>query len=316
MRYKTMAIGGTVVVALALGLALIPSLRFKVLRTLLPLTETLSVMPLKGGAYWVTGGISNTGFVVGTTGVVVIDAQMFVPVAKKEMAQIAMITSKPVNVIILTHSDPDHINGLPAFPRGVEIIAQVNAKAEIQQAVIDPSSNGFPPPPEIKDYVPSRTVRDTESMVLDGVSVVLIHAAPAHTDGDLAIFLPEQKVVFAGDLLTPEIGLYPGIHLDKHGSSMGWFQSIMAILALDANIYIPGHGQPLTKEAVMNRLTVAEERRAQIKTLFDQGKTLDQIKASVKDVPLPGTASRFPTFVETTYQELNAEKSAANATVK
>jgi phosphoribosyl 1,2-cyclic phosphodiesterase len=42
--------------------------------------------------------------------------------------------------VILTHSDPDHINGLPAYPRGIQIIAQQNANAEMQQLLEDPNS--------------------------------------------------------------------------------------------------------------------------------------------------------------------------------
>jgi glyoxylase-like metal-dependent hydrolase (beta-lactamase superfamily II) len=316
---KTIVIGGASLVLLVLvvlGLAQIPAVRFMALRTIIPLTETLSVKPLRGGVYWVTGGISNTGFVIGDTGVVVIDAQMFLPTAKAELEEIAKITPKPVNAIILTHSDPDHINGLPAYPRGMDIIAQENAKAEIQQVVEDPNSNGFPPPADIKNYLPTRTVRDTDSMVLNGVSVVLIHTGPAHTDGDLAIYLPSQKIVFAGDLLTPAVGAYPGIHLNKHGSSLGWIEAMKAILALDADIYVAGHGELLSKDALINRLKASEERRTQIKTLFDQGKTLDEIKALLHDAPLKGTASRFPTFVETTYQELTAEKSSMGAALK
>jgi glyoxylase-like metal-dependent hydrolase (beta-lactamase superfamily II) len=302
-----------VLIVLAVCLAQIPAMRFMALRMVLPLTVTLSVTPLRDGAYWVRGGISNTGFVIGATGVVVIDSQMFVRTAKKELEDIAKITPKPVNAIILTHSDPDHINGLPAYPRGIEIIAQENAQAEIQQVVKDPNSNGFPPPADIKYYLPTHTVRDTEDMVLDGVSIVLIHTGAAHTDGDLAIYLPTQKIVFAGDLITPEIGAYPGIHLNKHGSSVGWFESMKAILALDADVYVPGHGEMLSKDTLKDRLKSSEERRAEIKALFDQGKTLREIKASLKDVPLKGSASRFPTFVETTYQELADEKSSTSS---
>jgi glyoxylase-like metal-dependent hydrolase (beta-lactamase superfamily II) len=314
-RRKTIILVGGLfaVIVLGIGLAEIPTIRFMALRTVIPLTETLSVRPIRDGAYWVTGGISNTGFVVGATGVIAIDSQMFVSTAKKEQEEIAKITPKQVNEIILTHSDPDHINGLPAYPRGIEIIAQENAKAEIQQAVEDPNSNGFPPPAEIKYYLPTHTVRDTERMMLDGVSVVLIHTGPAHTDGDLAVYLPSQKIVFAGDLITPEIGAYPGIHLNKHGSSLGWFESMKAILALDADIYVPGHGEMLSKDTLKDRLRASEERRDQIKVLFDQGKTLHEIKATLKDVPLKATASRFPTFVETTYQELTEEKSSTSS---
>jgi glyoxylase-like metal-dependent hydrolase (beta-lactamase superfamily II) len=309
MRKRSIAgLSLAAVAVLVLVISQMPSARFGVLRTLLPLTETLTVKSLGGGAYWVSGGIGNTAFVIGNTSVIAIDAQMFIPTARKQLAEIAKITPKPVKVMVLTHSDPDHINGLPAFPGGMEIIAQDNAKHVIEALGADLNSNGFPPSPEIRNYVPTRTVKNSETTVLDGVPVVLIHTGPAHTDGDLAIYLPMQKLVFAGDLLTPAIGPYPGIHLDKHGSSLGMFASLRAILALDADTYIPGHGDVLNKGELSSRLKAAEERRGQIKALFDQGKTLSEIKATLNDVPLKGAAARFPTFIETTYQELVAEK--------
>ena len=313
---RKLAIAGASLVAVAIVLAAlvrIPSTRFAILRTVLPLTATLTVAPLRGDAYWISGGISNTGFIVGDTGVVVIDTQMFVSTARKQLEVIGRITPRPVNAVILTHSDPDHINGLPAYPRGIEIIAQDNAKADIVRAVRDPASNGFPAEPGLEAYMPTQTVRDTATQVIDGVTLRLIHTAPAHTDGDLAVYLPAQKIVFAGDLLTPGIGPWPGIHLDKHGSSLGWIESVKAILALDADLYVPGHGDILPKAELARRLAASVARRAQIKALFDAGKTLDEAKAALADVPLKGTAAQFPTFVATTCQELAAEKGAARA---
>ena len=258
------------------------------------------------GAYWMSGGISNSGFVIGDKGVIVIDAQTFVPAAKGVLAEIAKLTPKPVDTVILTHSDPDHINGLPAFPRGLAIIAHPNTKAVIEAVIADPKSNGLTPPAEIKDYVPTHTVRTTEHITVDGVRLVLIHTAAAHTDGDLIVFLPKQKVVYAGDLLTPAVGPYPGIHLDKQGSSLGWVASIKAMLALDADVFVSGHGDPLTRAEVLARLQTAERRRAEIAALVARKMSLVDIKAALHDAPLAGPAARFPTFIETTYQELTS----------
>jgi glyoxylase-like metal-dependent hydrolase (beta-lactamase superfamily II) len=266
----------------------------------------LTFKPLKGGVYWVEGGISNTGFVVGDTGVVVIDAQMFIPGAKTVLAEIAKITPRPVNTLILTHSDPDHINGLPAYPLGMTIIAQENTKTDMQAALADPHPNFTAPSPAMKDYLPTKLVHDRERLVLDGVPMQLLHVAPAHTDGDLVIYLPRQRIVFAGDLLTPAVGAYPGIHLNKHGSSLGWIQSVKAIAALDADVFISGHGDPQTKAEVLARIKVAEDRRALIKTLVDQHKSLAELKAALNEPPPTGAPARFPTFTETTYQELTA----------
>jgi len=315
--WKKFAIAGASLVAVALvlgGLAAMPSTRFAILRTVLPLTTTLTVAPLRGNAYWISGGISNTGFVVGDTGVVVIDTQMFVSTARKQLEDIARITTKPVNVVILTHSDPDHVNGLPAYPHGIEIIAQENARADIVRAVRDPLSNGFPAVPGLAGYVPTQTVQSTVSKVIDGVNVVLMHVAAAHTDGDLIVYLPAQKIVFAGDVITTNTGRFPVIHLD--GSSLGWIESMKAILALDADLYVPGHGDMLTKAELESRLAASVERRAQVKVLFDEGKTLEQAKAALKDVPLKGTAAQFPTFVATTYEELAVDKASGSSMSK
>ncbi len=261
----------------------------------------LTIKALSGGAYWVEGGVSNAGFVVGDHGVVAIDAQYFAGNIQKELAEIAKITPKPVNVVILTHSDPDHINGLPAFPSGVGVIAQENAKREMVEALDDPHPNFTKPPADLKDYLPTHTVQSKEDLVRDGVRMVLIHTGPAHTDGDLIIYLPVQKIVFAGDLLG---GPYPGIHLEKHGSSMGWIDATKAMLALDATIFISGHGVPLSRVELAERIQTAEARRAQIKALVDQHMSLEQVKQTLNDPPPTGLAARFPTFTETTYQEL------------
>lgn len=274
------------------------------LLTLLSAVKPLDVKPVRDGVYYVTGGMSNSGFIVGDTGVIVIDAQMFEPAANKVLKDIAKITPLPVNTMILTHSDPDHVNGLPAYPRGIEIIAQDNTRDEMQAALDNPGENHTPTPPELKDYLPTKNVKDNESLVVDGVQLNLLHIAPAHTDGDLIVYLPAKRIVFAGDILTPGSGPYPGIHLAKHGSSLGWIKTMQALIALDANIYISGHGEPLNRDELKARLESAVQRRDEIERLVAQHKSLDEVKAALNEPAPSGAAKLFPTFTETTYQEL------------
>src|ERR1051326_5506842 len=82
----------------------------------------LNMMPLRGGAYWMSGGAGgNTGFIIGANGVIVIDAKMTADSAKGMLAEIGKVTPKPVTHVILTHSDADHVNGLAGFPKGLVI---------------------------------------------------------------------------------------------------------------------------------------------------------------------------------------------------
>jgi glyoxylase-like metal-dependent hydrolase (beta-lactamase superfamily II) len=267
-----------------------------------PANPPLTIKPVRGGVYWVEGGIANTGFIVGDTGIIVIDTQMFMEGARNVQAEIAKVSPKPISQIILTHSDPDHVLGLPAYPAGTPVIAHEHTRADMLAASEDPKAR--PAARELKNFLPTRTVKNREDLLLEGVRVTLLNTAGAHTDGDLAVYLPAQKIVFAGDLLSPAIGAYPGIHLCKRGSSLGWIASVDAVLALDADTFISGHGDPLNRAAIQARVDAARQRRAQIELLVRQGKSLAEVKAAVQDAPLPGLAAKFPTFAETTYQEL------------
>jgi glyoxylase-like metal-dependent hydrolase (beta-lactamase superfamily II) len=252
---------------------------------------------IKDNVSWVEGGGGNSGVIVGRKGVIVIDAKTTAAGGKELLADIAKITPKPVTTVILTHSDGDHVNGLAAFPTGLTIVAHENNKKE-QETALAAGGRGAPP----ADHLPNRTIsKNSERLKIDGVTIEVRHWAPAHTTGDLIVFLPKQKIVFTGDIITsrPE----PLIHLEKHGSSAGWIQTAKGILTLDADVFIPGHGDPMTKADVQKKLSDAEAKLAKIKDLIAQGKSLEEIKAAVGDpAPVPGR-SGFATFAEVVYRE-------------
>ena len=264
----------------------------------------LTVLPIRGGAYWVKGGVSNTGFIVGDKGVIVIDTQMFQVTARTALADISKVTPKPVNVVILTHSDPDHINGLPAYPKSIPVFAQVNTRDRIAAKLAHPGLSPFAPPGAIRDHMPDHLIDRDADVVLDGVPLRLIHVGPAHTDGDLVIYLPSQRVVYAGDVLTPAVGPYPGIHIDEGGSSLGWIRFMESLLALDADIYISGHGAPMTKAELRMRLATGVERRAQIAALAARGLDAGQIAKALHEPKPTRAAAMFPTFTQDVVEEL------------
>lgn len=254
----------------------------------------IKVMHLRDGVYWTQGGAgANTGFIVGTNGVIVIDAKMTADSAKEMLADIAKVTPKPVTTVILTHSDADHVNGLAGFPKGLTIIAQANCKKEMEES----ESSNRPAP---ADYMPTRTVNRHEAMTIDGVRMELLHWAPAHTSGDLVIYLPQEGIVFTGDIVVEQVP-YAIIHLNKHGSSMGWVETMKGVLALKANAFVPGHGNLQTRADLEKRLAGAEQQRVKIKQMVAQGKSLAEIKKELGESAAP---SRFPSFSEVVYEEL------------
>ena len=293
----------------ALGLATLASFAsFATLARAQQQVQPLKVTQVRDNVYWAQGGVgSNDGFIVGTTGVVVIDTKTTADSEKGVLAEIAKVTPKAVDTVILTHSDVDHVNGLAALPSGLTIIAQENCKKEMEASV----GTRNPAP---QDRLPTKTYTKTDRLTIDGVHIRLYHWAPGHTSGDTVVYLPDQKIVFGGDLLAgapdrPETL----IHLEKHGSTVGWIENVKGMVGLDADTYLTGHGNMMTKAQVQKKLELIQDKYSKIKVMVAQGKSLDEIKTSFGEptaasAPNPNGGPVFPTFTEVAYKEL-AKKS-------
>jgi glyoxylase-like metal-dependent hydrolase (beta-lactamase superfamily II) len=235
------------------------------------------------------GAGGNSTIIIGRTGVIVVDAKQTEPGAKDLLAEIAKITPKPVTTVIITHSDGDHVNGLVAFPAGVKIIAHENNKKE-QETALAAGGRGAPP----ADRLPNQLVsKAKETLTIDGVNLELYHWAPAHTSGDLVVYLPADKIVSTGDIVvTNRADDNPNIHFEKNGSTEGWLANVKGMIGLNAETYITGHGDLLTKADLQRKLDATTARRAKIATMVKAGKTLDEIKAALPDAPAPGAPAR------------------------
>src|SRR4030095_12653206 len=253
-----------------------------------PQPPPITMKMLKPDVYAAIGGAGgNSTIIIGKTGVIVVDAKQTEAGAKDLLAQIAKITPKPVTTVFLTHSDGDHVNGLVAYPAGVKVIAHENNKKE-QEAALAAGGRGAPPP----GRPPSQVVtRNKETMTIDGVKLELYHWAPAHTSGDLIVYLPDQKIVATGDIVvTNRADDNPNIHQEKNGSTAGWLTNVKGMIDLNAETYVTGHGDMLTKADLQRKLAATTARRDKVAAMIKEGKSLEEIKAALPDAPAPGAA--------------------------
>ena len=188
--------------------------------------------------------ISNAGFVITPKGVVVVDALGSPVLAKKLIAEIKKITPQKIVAVIVTHYHADHVYGLQEFKNiGAKIYAQGEGRnylsSETAKQRLIASRIDFAP------WVNASTkligadvwVDQSYTLTVGGIEFKIGRVGPAHAPEDLIIYVPSEKVLFAGDLVFR--GRIPFV---GNADSRGWLHALDEIQALNPSIVIPGHG--------------------------------------------------------------------------
>ena len=190
-------------------------------------------------------GRPNAGFVVTDSGVVVIDAMASPRQAEDLVQLIRTVTSRRIKWLILTHHHPDHHFGAVVFRRlGARVIAHPDRRTLASEGGEDAlmanwvrvvgldAMRGF----EFAD-VPDRPVTAADTLRLGGRSLVVTHPGAAHSAGDLLIWLPRERVLFAGDVLIED-----AVTMVVDGGSGSLLRTLATIESLRPLSVVPGHG--------------------------------------------------------------------------
>ena len=188
--------------------------------------------------------ISNAGFVVTPAGVVVVDALGSPELARRLMTQIRKVTAKPIHTVVVTHYHADHIYGLQVFKdAGARIVAHVAAReyltSETAQLRMQSSRKELWPWVDEKTrLVPADVwIAGPYRFNLGGMQFVVQPVGPSHTAEDVVVYLPQKKVLFAGDLVFRNRIPFVGQADSKH-----WIMAMEDLLKFDARWVVPGHG--------------------------------------------------------------------------
>jgi glyoxylase-like metal-dependent hydrolase (beta-lactamase superfamily II) len=192
--------------------------------------------------------ISNASFVITPAGVVVIDALGSPRLAERLTQAIRQLTDQPITHVILTHYHADHIYGLQHFKQlGAQIIAHSASREYIQSDTarlrLEASRTDLAPwIDEQTRIVPADVWIDGPTAIkVGGVVFELTPVGPSHTPEDLTVYVPSEKVLFAGDLFFN--GRLPFV---GQANSRQWILSLDRLLAFDARTVVPGHGAAST----------------------------------------------------------------------
>lgn len=223
--------------------------------------------------------VCNTGLVVTKQGVVAIDTPMNPADAVKWRAEIAKHGS--LCYLINTEPHQDHITGNYFYD--VPIVAHVGTRKVIlansaeqykeQMSKTNPESM-----PLLKGFwyrLPTITFTDQLTLHVGDHTFELVHL-PGHTASNLAVYVPEEKVVFTSDNLT--VGVQAWMH---DALPFDWLQSLDRISQLDADVLVPGHGDVTTKAILPEMKALVETWIDSVSAAKKKGMSLEQATATI-----------------------------------
>jgi glyoxylase-like metal-dependent hydrolase (beta-lactamase superfamily II) len=195
------------------------------------------------------GFISNAGFVVTGNGVVVFDALGTPSLANELRKRIRQITAEPITKVVVSHYHADHIYGLQVFEDlGAEIIAPYGAQTYLdsEAAAERLEERRFSLEPWVNEYtrlvVPDVTVDRSTRFRLGEVDFLLSYLGAAHSDGDLALLVEPDRVLFSGDIIFA--GRLPFV---GNADTQHWLETLKRMETEGLAALIPGHGPTSTR---------------------------------------------------------------------
>jgi cyclase len=192
--------------------------------------------------------INNTGFAVGRSSVISIDACSTERRTRAYLDRIGSVTPAPVTILVNTHHHGDHTYGNSLFG-GATIVGHENCRAALIATGM-PGNTGIWEPVDWGDVTlapPTLTFADRVRLWSDDQPLEVSYVGQAaHTTGDSLVWVPDQEVLFCGDLL-----FNGGTPFLLMGSVRGAIDVLTSVVApIPARTIVPGHGAPCDRQLI------------------------------------------------------------------
>jgi glyoxylase-like metal-dependent hydrolase (beta-lactamase superfamily II) len=272
--------------------------------------------------------VGNSSVIVNNDDVVVVDDHVSPAAAWVLLDEIKTITNKPVRTIVNTHFHYDHAHGNQIFDSGVAIIgheftremllggksiqmplyrnyvtglpAQIQTlkqriamesdpsrKAMLQTQLQSAESNAASQS-ELKPTPPNVTLRTSMTLYRGDREIQIRFLGCAHTAGDVVVFLPKERIVMTGDMLTSALSNMSDAFVNE------WVTTLDELKKLDFGTVMPGHGEAFTDRAKIDYF------QAYLRDVWTEVSRLKQQGVSAEDAAKRADLTRhkdhFPTI--------------------
>jgi len=254
------------------------------------------------GHYMFTSGNLNSGVIVTSDGVVVLDAVESERVSRAEREAIAKTIGHPVRFLVSSTHHDNYSKGNLAFA-DVWKIGHQNYRTDLLALLERQKAS----PEEQKARLPNQTFSDRITLHLGGKDIQILYLGRAHTRGDSIIYVPQDRIAYLSELFFAEQFM-----VINDGYGLDWLKALEAVESLGAEIFVPGHGpvpaDPRETRQSLNRFRqmLADVRDA-VQEEDARGATEEQAIATVQ-LPQYEKIARYseqrPTAVRRFYRQL------------
>lgn len=221
----------------------------------------------------------NPGFVTTADGIVMVDSPQKPSDCVKWREE--MRAKGEVHYIINTEPHADHYTGNAFFPGAViahqgtrEVLSTVS-EADIIERVRAMDPDGSPLMAGYQLKIPSITFSQRLTLYLGDHAFELIHL-PGHTASEIAVYIPEERVVFTGDNVFYRVQTF--LH---EAYPQEWLESLKRIGELDVDVIVPGHGEVCDKGYLEEQASFIQEWMDAVKSAIKQGLSKEQAQAEI-----------------------------------
>ena len=217
--------------------------------------KQISFTEVGEGLYAFTAeGDPNSGVIIGDDSVMIVEAQATPRLAQKVIDCVRSVTDKPISHLVLTHYHAVRVLGASAYGAG-QIIMSEKARAMVAergQEDWDSEFQRFPRLFQGHESIPGLTWPTTTfsgrmSVYLGKRRVDILQMGRAHTAGDAVIYVPDQNVMFTGDIVEYRSACYCG-----DGHFHDWPDTLENIRRWDVDAIAPGRGDALVGKEMVN----------------------------------------------------------------
>ena len=257
------------------------------------------------GHYVYSSTTYNSGIIVTSEGVVVLDALNSEAVARAQRAAMASTIRQPVRILVSSTFHNNYSKGNVAYANVLKI-----GHEHYRTDLLDLMQREKVPAEEQQARRPNQTYRDRMTLHLGGKEIQILYVGRAHTRGDSIIFVPQDRIAYLSELYFADQFLFI-----NDGYGLDWLRALDAVDALGADIVVPGHG-PIpsdpreTRQGLRRFRQMLIDVRDAVQKEIARGATEDQAVAAIRwpqYEKLQGYDAQRETAVRRLYQQLTGK---------